>query len=212
MTAGRPRAEGTSGWRETKSWSRRTVADASSDHFAHDHEPRCTGRILRSVAGGESGVRQDGGERVVEVMRETAHVSPSERRSWPLVEPPRSRPCGGEVTGPAPERQDGAIQLDLGARTSGARVLDLFMSANSRGFLGGAGSPPLRIHLPTISLTPATQLANQTAGRGEGPICFVGTLGSRLNVQGYASPRPSGAASHLDPSAPCTSPAGISRV
>jgi hypothetical protein len=117
-------------------------------HFADDHEPSMSGRILRRIAEEELGVGQDGRERVVEVVRETAHGLPERAEIVAVVEPPAALDhAAGEVAGPAPEGQDRAIELDLGARHLARDVLYLFVVREEQGILGrhrlGASTDPL---------------------------------------------------------------------
>ena len=114
------------------------------------------GRIPRRVAEEELGVGQDGRERVVEIVRETAHGLAERAEVVTLVESPAAPGhTAGDVAGPAPERQDGAIELHLGARHLARDVLDLFVIGEQRGRVGrgrlGAPPEPLAEPLPDLS-------------------------------------------------------------
>src|SRR3990172_646578 len=115
---------------------------------ADDREPAVGGRILGRVAEEQLGVRQDGRERVVEIVRETAHGFAERAKVVALVEPPAALGhAAGDVAGPAPERQDGAIELRPCARHLARDVLYLFVVGEQQGILGrrrlGAPTDPL---------------------------------------------------------------------
>ena len=61
----------------------------------------------------------------------------------------------GKIAGPAPERQYGAIELDLGARHLARDILYLFMIGEQQWILGrgrlGAPTDPLSQSLPDLS-------------------------------------------------------------
>ena len=106
----------------------------------HDEKPAVRLRVLLGVAQEKLGIGEDGGERVVEVVREPTHRLAEGAQVMALVEPsPSLRHAPREIAGPAPERQDGAVELDLGARHLSRDVLDLFVVREQERILGGCG-------------------------------------------------------------------------
>ena len=106
---------------------------------------------LLRVAQEQLRVGEDGGERVVEVVREAAHGLAERAKIVALLEPAAAlRDPSRQIPRPAPERQDRAVDLDLGARHLARDVLDLFVVGKQQRILGG-----LRLSTPTDPLTQA---------------------------------------------------------
>src|SRR5215831_18201762 len=106
--------------------------------ITHDHEPAMRGGVLGGVAEEQLRVGEDGGQRVVEVVGEATHRLAQRAQVVPLLEPAAVlRYPPGEIARPAPEGEDGAIDLDLGARHLARNVLDLLVVGEEEGILGG---------------------------------------------------------------------------
>ena len=96
-------------------------------HVTDHHEPPARGLRL-ALAQHQLGVGEDGGQRVVEVVREAAHGLPERAQVLVAGEPAgRLRETPAEVARPAPHGEHRAVHLHLGAADLARDVLDLFV-------------------------------------------------------------------------------------
>jgi hypothetical protein len=106
-------------------------------HVPHDHEPPMGRGIRGRVAEEELGIGEDGGQRVVEIVRETAHRLAEGAQVVALLETsPALRDPARQIAGPAPQGEDGTVDLHLGARHLARDVLDLLVVREEKRILG----------------------------------------------------------------------------